>query len=97
MCHWRGVKSGNRGLKSQNFPVNSLLLYAIDRKIVYLRQEYKTSRANPAGCFLPRNLVWILTITDTGLATAQKRYRIQIYRWHKIPPESEIVFKQDLF
>ena len=61
------------------------------------RQEYRTSRGNPTGCFLPRNLVWILTITDTGLATAQKRYRIRIYRWHKIPPESEIVFKQDLF
>lgn len=37
----RGVKSGDCGLKIQNFPVNSLLLYAIDRRIVYLRQEYK--------------------------------------------------------
>lgn len=66
MRHWRGVKSGNRGLKSQNFPVNSLLLYAIDRKIVYLRQKYDTSRGNPAGCFFT---------TEFGLDFDNNRYR----------------------
>ena len=96
----RGVKSGDWGLKIQNFPVNSLLLYAIDRRIVYLRQEYYASRGNPTGCsFLPRNPGFFIS-NGTSVCSIFAPLLPKCHRKHtlpKIPMPVYIAFYRNLW